>query len=150
MPLRQDKFGDKIASPSNWRVHAPRRLPGLEETIEFEEFDATPPFDNNGEVAWKVEGQPTDDRERRWLELYAKNHIQPELSGLRVCRAPLTRENFRAGKAHQSPCSQAAIFLCDCGNPHASRQPARLAPVSANQTYGRLCRQRGGFRYHFR
>jgi hypothetical protein len=74
MPLRQDKYGDKIASPGNRRVNARRRLPGLtiEETIEFEELDAMPPFDNNGEVAWQFEGQPTNDRERRWLELYAK------------------------------------------------------------------------------
>jgi hypothetical protein len=74
MPLRQDKVGDKIVSLSNWRVNAPRRLPGLtiEETFEFKQFDAMPPFDNKGEFAWKFEGQPTNDRERRWLELYAK------------------------------------------------------------------------------
>ena len=49
-------------------------LPGLtiEETTEYELLDAIPPFDDNGELAWEFEGPPTNDRERRWLELYNK------------------------------------------------------------------------------
>lgn len=43
-----------------------KRLPGLtvEETIEFNLLDATPPFDDRGNLAWRFEGQPTNDRER--------------------------------------------------------------------------------------
>jgi hypothetical protein len=51
-----------------------KRLPGLtmEEMIEFEILDATPPFDDDGSIAWEFEGQPRNDRERRWLGLYNK------------------------------------------------------------------------------
>jgi hypothetical protein len=31
-----------------------------------------PPFDDNGDIAWIFEGEPTTDREKRWLELYQK------------------------------------------------------------------------------
>ena len=60
-----------------WHSNKPRRLPGLmvEESIEFGALDALPPFDENSQVAWAFEGQPANDRERRWLELYAK--IEP-------------------------------------------------------------------------
>jgi hypothetical protein len=56
----------------------PTRLPGLtiEETIEFEELDAQPPFDDNGEIAWTFEGGPTNEREKRWLELYFANRCR--------------------------------------------------------------------------
>jgi hypothetical protein len=65
---------NSVISLKSWHSNEPRRLAGLtiEETIEFEALDALPPFDDNGEVAWTFEGQPTNDRERRWLELYTK------------------------------------------------------------------------------
>jgi hypothetical protein len=49
--------------------------PTVEEMTEFERLDTLSPFDDNGQVAWTFEGQPTNERERRWLELYAK--IEP-------------------------------------------------------------------------
>jgi hypothetical protein len=32
-----------------------------------------PPFDDNGNVGWTFEGEPTAPREKRWLELYRKH-----------------------------------------------------------------------------
>ena len=51
-----------------------RRLNGLttEERIEFQTLDALSPIDENGLIAWTFEGGPTNERERRWLELYTK------------------------------------------------------------------------------
>jgi hypothetical protein len=51
-----------------------RRLKGLttEESIEFQTLDALPPLDESGLIAWTFEGEPTNERERRWLELYTK------------------------------------------------------------------------------
>lgn len=51
-----------------------RRLKGLttEERIEFQTLDALSPIDENGLIAWAFEGAPTNERERRWLELYTK------------------------------------------------------------------------------
>jgi hypothetical protein len=48
--------------------------PGLTiaEAIEFEVLDASPPFDDCGNIAWAFEGEPIIPREKRWLELYAK------------------------------------------------------------------------------
>ena len=45
----------------------------LEETIEFEALEELPPFDDNGNVGWTFEGEPTAPREKRWLELYRKH-----------------------------------------------------------------------------
>jgi hypothetical protein len=52
-----------------------RCLAGLsfEETIEFEALEALPPLDDNGNVGWTFEGEPTTPREKRWLELYRKH-----------------------------------------------------------------------------
>lgn len=52
-----------------------RCLAGLsvEETIEFEALEALPPLDDNGNVGWTPEGEPTTPREKRWLELYRKH-----------------------------------------------------------------------------
>ena len=52
-----------------------RCLAGLsfQETIEFEALEALPPFDDNGNVAWTFEGEPTTSREKRWLVLYRKH-----------------------------------------------------------------------------
>jgi hypothetical protein len=52
-----------------------RALDGLtiEETIEFKAIEALPPFDENGNIAWIFEGEPTTRREKRWLELYRKH-----------------------------------------------------------------------------
>ena len=63
---------DSVINLSQRRLQ--KCLPALtiEETMEFEILDAIPPFDDNGELAWKFEGQPTNDRERRWLTLYRK------------------------------------------------------------------------------
>jgi hypothetical protein len=51
-----------------------RRLRGLttEERIEFQTLDALSPIDENGLIAWTFEGGPTNESERRWLELYTK------------------------------------------------------------------------------
>ena len=45
----------------------------FEETIELEALEALPPFDDNGNVGWIFEGEPTTLREKRWLELYRKH-----------------------------------------------------------------------------
>lgn len=61
-----------------------RCLAGLsfEETIEFEALEALPPLDDNGNVGWTFEGEPTTPREKRWLELYRKHEraLKPERS----------------------------------------------------------------------
>ena len=44
----------------------------IEETIEFKAIEALPPLDENGNIAWTFEGEPTTSREKRWLELYVK------------------------------------------------------------------------------
>jgi hypothetical protein len=44
----------------------------IDEAIEFEALDASPPFDDSGNTAWVFEGEPTTHREKRWLELYVK------------------------------------------------------------------------------
>jgi hypothetical protein len=51
-----------------------RPLDGLtiEETTEFKAIEALPPLDENGNIAWTFEGEPTTSREKRWLELYMK------------------------------------------------------------------------------
>jgi hypothetical protein len=55
-------------------LNSNRPLDGLtiEETIEFKALEALPPFDENGNIAWTFEGEPTTSREKRWLELYVK------------------------------------------------------------------------------
>jgi hypothetical protein len=52
-----------------------RCIAGLtfEETIEFEALEGLPPYDDNGNVGWTFEGEPTTPREKRWLELYSKH-----------------------------------------------------------------------------
>jgi hypothetical protein len=47
MPLRQNRLGNKIVSLSNWRVNAPRRLPGLTFEPEFRR-EVQPPASLNG------------------------------------------------------------------------------------------------------
>ena len=55
-------------------LNSNRPLNGLtiEETFEFKALEALPPFDENGNIAWTFEGEPTTSREKRWLELYVK------------------------------------------------------------------------------
>jgi hypothetical protein len=74
---RRPDSGNRVIAPKKWHSSKPQRLPGptVDEMTEFERLDALPPFDDNGQVAWTFEGQPTNGRERRWLELYAK--IEP-------------------------------------------------------------------------
>ena len=74
---RRPDAGNRVIALKKWHSSKLRRLPepAVEEMIEFERLDTLPPFDDNGQVAWTFEGQPTNDRERRWLELYAK--IEP-------------------------------------------------------------------------
>jgi hypothetical protein len=69
--------GNRVIALKKRHSSKPRRLsePTVEEMIEFERLDALPPFDDNGQIAWTFEGHPTNDRERRWLELYTK--IEP-------------------------------------------------------------------------
>ena len=44
------------------------------ETQEFETLDSLPPSDSSGNrIAWTFGGEPTTDREKRWLELYTKH-----------------------------------------------------------------------------
>jgi hypothetical protein len=53
-----------------------RVLVGLsaEETQEFETLDSFPPSDSSGNrIAWTFGGEPTTNREKRWLELYTKH-----------------------------------------------------------------------------
>jgi hypothetical protein len=61
-----------------------RCLAGLsrEEAIEFEALEALPPLDDNGNVGWTSEGEPTTPREKRWLELYRKHEraLKPKRS----------------------------------------------------------------------
>ena len=55
-------------------LNSNRPLDGLsiEETIEFKAIEGLPPLDENGNIAWTFEGEPTTSREKRWLELYMK------------------------------------------------------------------------------
>ena len=80
MPTRwRSEFTD---SPAFLSSSSERRLPGLtvEETKEFEALDALAPFDDSGAVAWTFEGQPTNRREKRWLELYTKIEMRRSIS----------------------------------------------------------------------
>jgi hypothetical protein len=44
------------------------------ETQEFETLDSLPPSDSSGNrIAWTFGGEPTTDREKRWLELYTRH-----------------------------------------------------------------------------
>jgi hypothetical protein len=52
----------------------------MEEAAEFEMLDALPPFDDYGNVAWEFEGEPTTQREKRWLELYTKLSAAPPIN----------------------------------------------------------------------
>jgi len=63
-----------VGRPAPREEHG-RCLAGLtfEETIEFEALEELPPFDDNGNVGWTFEGEPTAPREKRWLELYRKH-----------------------------------------------------------------------------
>jgi hypothetical protein len=54
-----------------------RILVGLSsaETREFETLDSLSPSDDGGKrVAWTFGGDPTTDREKRWLQLYTKHN----------------------------------------------------------------------------
>jgi hypothetical protein len=63
-----------VGRPAPQEEHG-RCLTGLtfEETTEFEALEEVPPFDDNGNVGWTFEGEPTTSREKRWLELYRKH-----------------------------------------------------------------------------
>jgi hypothetical protein len=65
-------------------AHIPESSAGLtlEEAIEFEVLDALPPFDDNGEIGWTFQGNPTGHREKRWLELYTKLKASHPSDGL--------------------------------------------------------------------
>jgi hypothetical protein len=54
----------------------------IEERMEFVALDALPPFDDNGNIAWTFEGEPTSEREKRWLELYQKHEQMRERCNL--------------------------------------------------------------------
>jgi hypothetical protein len=41
-------------------------------------LDAQAPLDGNGNIAWAFEGEPTSEREKRWLELYKKHKRGPK------------------------------------------------------------------------
>lgn len=80
--FRSNTFSNVVpfSSRGNFGRHAfpqenGRCLAGLsvEETNEFEALEALPPLDDNGNVAWTSEGEPTTPREKRWLELYRKH-----------------------------------------------------------------------------
>jgi hypothetical protein len=74
-----------VSFPEHSSEHNDKRLPlaglTIEETIEFEELDALPPVDENGNIAWTFEGEPTTKRERRWLELYLKHMESSQPTG---------------------------------------------------------------------
>src|SRR6202158_43636 len=73
--MSESKINNLVAC-SRWGfgLHLTRPLDGLtiEEPIEFKAIEALPPFDENGNIAWTFEGEPTTSREKRWLELYRK------------------------------------------------------------------------------
>jgi hypothetical protein len=53
-----------------------RVLVGLSaaETQEFETLDSLPPSDISGNrIAWTFGGEPTTNREKRWLQLYTRH-----------------------------------------------------------------------------
>lgn len=71
MPLSsREDFGHPSCPQENGPV-----LAGLsfEETIEFEALEALPHLDDNGNVGWTFEGEPTTPREKRWLEPFRKH-----------------------------------------------------------------------------
>ena len=74
--VRSESKINNLVTCSRWGfgLHLNRPLDGLtiEETIEFKAIEALPPFDENGNIAWTFEGEPTTSREKRWLELYMK------------------------------------------------------------------------------
>ncbi len=70
------KFSSRAGVGRPARPDEPGRcLAGLtfEEMIEFEALEELPPFDDNGNVGWTFEGEPTTPPEKRWLELYRKH-----------------------------------------------------------------------------
>jgi hypothetical protein len=73
-----------MAHPARSRQSEPP-IDGLsvEEAAEFEMLDALPPLDVDGDPAWTFEGKPTNDREKRWLELYRKQ-LGPNPTGFRA------------------------------------------------------------------
>jgi hypothetical protein len=79
---RSNRGPTTLFQKSRSSSHIRRPIGGLtiEETIEFETIDALPPFDDNGNIAWIFEGEPTTDREKRWLELY-KKHLRARPPG---------------------------------------------------------------------
>ncbi len=80
--FRSDSYSNAVKLSSRAGVDRPahperhgRCLAGLtiEETNEFEALEELPPIDDNGNVGWTLEGEPTTPREKRWLELYRKH-----------------------------------------------------------------------------
>jgi hypothetical protein len=74
--LRETETSNLVAFSRSgcFGLNSNRPLGGLtiEETIEFKAIEALPPLDENGNIAWTFEGEPTTSREKRWLELYVK------------------------------------------------------------------------------
>ena len=74
----------------------------MEEAAEFEMLDALPPFDDCGNVAWVLEGEPTTRREKRWLELYTKLSARDRLSVHGASGTPLRMSLLRPLKSPRS------------------------------------------------
>jgi hypothetical protein len=72
----KSKTNNLVAFPRSgcFSLNSNRPINGLtiKETIEFKAIEALPPVDENGNIAWTFEGEPTTRREKRWLELYMK------------------------------------------------------------------------------
>jgi hypothetical protein len=68
----RSEFGNNVVTLCPMERSADGAGLTIEEAIEFEALDASPPFDDSGNIAWVFEGEPTTRREKRWRELYVK------------------------------------------------------------------------------
>jgi hypothetical protein len=75
-PHAQSVSPELSAERYNIDENGRRVLVGLTsaETQEFETLDSFPPSDISGNrIAWTFGGEPTTNREKRWLQLYTKH-----------------------------------------------------------------------------
>jgi hypothetical protein len=97
--LSDSKTNNLVAffRPGCFGLNSNQPLDGLtiEETIEFKAIEALPPLDENGNIAWTFEGEPTTSREKRWLELYMKQ----ERAGQKGETADQPIDSTQAGRA---------------------------------------------------
>jgi hypothetical protein len=63
-----------IARSESRTVNIPLAGLTIKETNEFKAIEKLLPIDCDGTIAWTFEGEPTTEREKRWLELYEKHN----------------------------------------------------------------------------